>query len=612
MKQEIKQLSQIEHCLKRPSMYIGSVALEQHQEFMLESETSTLFTINERNYIPGMMKLFNEVIDNSIDEYVRTDGKFADKIFIKMTNTIFECTDNGRGIPNTKMKTLNGDTKYQAEVAFTEMLSGANYENDDEATIGTNGLGSKAAAIFSTKTLIHNDDGKSRITITTKNNLSEVDVKEGLSTASGVHTKLWPDLKYFGIEELTQTDFNIIKERLLHLSISYPGITFKFNGKSLKLNDKKYFEMFNIHEFIKVNDNVSIGITHSPSDQFEHFSLVNGLLTRKGGSHIKLISDEIINPIRAKLVKKFKTIKPGDIRQKLRIVVIFKNFMNAKYTSQTKEELTNAEREIKSHLGVDAFLVSGPFEKFTKKILKNDDIMLPITELFLLKEQAKQNAELKKLSKTKKKLKLEKYLPATVRNKYLLITEGASATGGLIGPLGREHCGFFELKGKPLNSYSQTQAKFTANKEMSELYQVIISEGYEYIINATDQDLDGIHIRGLLIGMVERYLPDYKHKIGNLNTPVIGIKKNRNLVRWTYSLKDTLIAKKGEESKYYKGIGSWNEKDLLAVIQKDGLERMIDMLDFDSTEAIDDWLGDTKADKRKEMIMLNEFSITKL
>jgi DNA gyrase/topoisomerase IV subunit B len=252
------------------------------------------------------------------------------------------------------------------------------------------------------------------------------------------------------------------------------------------------------------------------------------------------------------------------------------------------------------------------FDKFVAKILKNDDIILPITEYFKLKEQAKQNADLKKLSKTKKKLKLDKYLPATKRNKYLLITEGASATGGLIGPLGREHCGFFELKGKPLNSYAQTQAKFTANKEMSELYQVIRNEDYEFIINATDQDLDGIHIRGLLIGMIERYLPEWKTKVGNLNTPVIGIKKNRKLVRWTYNLKETLTPKKGEESKYYKGIGSWNEKDLKHVIETDGLEKMIDMLEFDDPQAIEDWLGDKTADKRKEFIMANEFSITKL
>jgi DNA gyrase/topoisomerase IV subunit B len=112
--------------------------------------------------------------------------------------------------------------------------------------------------------------------------------------------------------------------------------------------------------------------------------------------------------------------------------------------------------------------------------------------------------------------------------------------------------------------------------------------------------------------MIERYLPEWKGRVGNLNTPVIGIKKNRELVKWTYNLKETLKPKKGEESKYYKGIGSWNEKDLLKVIETDGLEKMIDILDFNDTQTIEDWLGDKGADKRKEFIMSNDFSITKL
>ena len=606
MKQEIKQLSQIEHVLHRPSMYIGSVSLEQHQEFMLPSSESEKFELLHRDYIPGLIKLFNEIIDNSIDEYVRTDGKYANKITIKMTDKTFECSDNGRGIPNTKMKTLKGDTKYQAEVAFTEMLSGANYDNDDEATIGTNGLGSKAASIFSKKSIIHNDDGKARITITTKNNLSDIEVTEGPSKDSGVHTKIYPDLDYFGIDELSVTDFSIIKERLLHLSISYPGISFRFNGSLLKLNDKKYFEMFDVKEFIKVNDNVSIGVTHSPSDQFEHFSLVNGLLTRKGGSHINLISREIVNPIREKLVRKFKTIKPGDIKQKIRLVVVFKKFMNARYTSQTKEELTNSESEIKKYLGD----YSSTFDKFTKKILKNDDIMLPITELFLLKEQAKQNAELKKLKKNKK-IKSEKYYPATANKKYLMVVEGESAFGGLSPVLGRTEIGYYCLKGKPLNAYSANTSKFTNNKELSDLYNIMQSEGYEYMIEATDADLDGVHIRGLLLGFVEKYMPDMKSRVGVLNTPVKAAKKGKKLLRWTYELSGELQLKSGEELKYFKGLGTWTKDDLKQIIDKDGLDKMIDIFEFDDIEVLDDWLNDKKADKRKEYIMANEFDIAK-
>jgi len=623
MKQEIKQLSQINHCLLRPSMYIGAIGLEEHQEFMLENDKSTEFTLATRSYIPGLIKLFNEIIDNSIDEYVRTNGKYSNKINIKITKDTFECLDNGRGIPNTKMKTLNGDNKYQAEVAFTEMLSGANYENDDEATIGTNGLGSKAASIFSKKTIIHNDDGNSKITITTKNNLSNVDVKESESTASGVHTKMWPDLDYFKITELSQTDFNIIKERLLHLSISYPGITFKFNNKTLRLNDKKYFEMFNIHEFIKINDNVSIGVSHSPSDQFEHFSLVNGLLTRKGGNHINFISSEIITPLREKLIKKFKTIKPGDIKQKLRIITVFKNFMNAKYTSQTKEELTNTEKEIKEHFGD----YKGTFDKFTKKILKNNDIMLPITELFLLKEQAKRNAELKKLDKKSKKPKSEKFMPPIGEWTNCFVCEGDSAANSVSKILGRRGNGFFAMFGVPLNAYDSNISTIIKSKKMIELKNILGLEfgtnsqkniNFRNIIITTDYDLPGHFITGQLIGLLYKFGKNLfeEGRVKRFVTPLlVATDSKENIITWFYTFDDyKKFEAKNKSKKYHydykKGMGSWDSEELETVIKKDGLEAMLETFELDETaeKTIDNWLGNN-SQARKDYLSNYEFDI---
>ena len=621
--QEIKQLDQISHCLARPSMYIGSVNLEEHQEFLLKGNESNEFELSHREYVPGLIKLFNEIIDNSIDEYVRTKGKLANKISVKMTPTTFECFDNGRGIPNSKMKTLKGDNKYQAEVAFTEMLSGANYENDDEATIGTNGLGSKAASIFSKKTVIHNDDGKTRITITTKNNLSEVDVKESKSTSSGVHTKMWPDLNYFGITELSETDFNVIRERLLHLSISYPGISFRFNSKTLKLNDKKYFEMFGIQEFVKINENVSVGVTHSPSDQFEHFSLINGLLTRKGGSHINLIGNEIITPIRNKLVKKFKTIKPGDIRQKIRIVVIFKNFMNAKYTSQTKEELTNAEREIKEYLGD----YSDVFDKFTRKILKNDDIMLPITELFLLKEQAKQNAELKKLDKTKKKPKSEKFMPPIGNWDRIFVCEGDSAANSVSKILGRNGNGFFAMFGVPLNAYDSDMPTIIKSKKMIELKNILGLEfgssvqtkiNFRDIVITTDYDLPGHFITGQLIGLLFKFGKNLfdEGRVKRFVTPLlVATDSKENIVAWFYNFDDyKMFEAKNKTKKYHydykKGMGSWDPEELEVVIKKDGLEQMLETFELDenASKTINNWLG-SNTQARKDYLENCEFDI---
>ncbi len=616
-KQKIRQMSPIEHVLKKPSMYVGSIVKEEQEEFMFDETKgeSGQFVISKRETVPALVKTFNEWIDNSVDEFVRTKGKFATKIAVKMTDTTFECSDNGRGIPNEKMTTLSGETKYQTEVAFTEMLSGGNYDEEgdegfegDEATIGTNGLGAKAGSIFSKKSVIVNDDGKIRIQINTKNNLSESVVKTMETKQTGVHAKVWPDLEYFGIDKIDGAHVSAIRDRLLHLSISYPGITFRFNGRSLKINPKNYFAMFGVTELFQT-DLFSIGVSHSESDQFEHFSLVNGLVTKKGGNHIKYISDDIVNPIREKLAKKHKTIRPADVRNKIRVVIVMKEFMNARHASQTKEEITNSEKEIREYLNTQSYKDGIP--KLIAKVLKNEDIILPITELFMLKEQAKANADLKKLKKTKK-IKSEKYLPATKRKKFLLLGEGASAVGGLMPALGREEYGYFELRGVPLNAYEVTQSKFTNNKELSELFTIIQNEEYEYIVTATDADADGSHIKGLLFGFFSKYLPEYiaQGRFGEFNTPVQAVIKNKKMVRWIYNLSDGLNLKSGEVGKYFKGLGSWKAVDLENVVKKDGIENMIRLFTLDDESVVDDWLSKDKSDARKEYLRNNHFDIT--
>jgi DNA gyrase/topoisomerase IV subunit B len=418
---------------------------------------------------------------------------------------------------------------------------------------------------------------------------------------------MYPDFDYFNKEGFNDTDINVIKERIIHLSVSYPGIRFKFNKKLIKTTPKKYFEMFGVKEIVQ-NDLYTIGVTSSDSDQFEHFSLVNGIVAKGGGRHINIISDDIVNPIREKLVKKFKTIKPADIRNKIRLVVLMNNFMNAKWDSQTKEVLKNSDKEIRDYLSQKDYKTD--VDKLVKKIQKNEDIMLPITELFLLKEQAKQNAELKKLTK-KKKIKSEKYLPAFGEKKYLFLTEGESASGSLVPTLGREKNGYYMLKGMPLNAYDASPQKFTANKELSELYQIIQNEGYEYIIAATDQDLPGFTIRGILTGFIKKYLPEYKGKYGVLDTPVLLVKKNNKIVRWYYSLQDDTKLKSGEKVKFLKGLGSSNSQELKEIVKQDGLENMIKIFEFDDEKILDDWLNGNKSDKRKEYLLQNEFSIAK-
>ena len=593
-----KKLSEREHIIKRPAMYIGAVDLTKVDEFFLEGDKMVYSTIE---YVPGLIKIINEIIDNSVDEAIKNNFKFSNDISVTVTDTDVTVKDNGTGIPVVK----NADGHYIPELCWNHARAGSNFDDDANRTqIGMNGVGSFATACFSTEFIGKTDDGKNSYTIKIKNNAETFKEALGTTKAQGTTVQFYPDLEKFGLTVIDEAHKNVIKQRLINLSMTFPDITFKFNGKKINVSTfKKYVSMFNESFEIHDTDDYRFAVIPNADDDFKQFSYVNGLKIPDGGTHIDIITSNVVNRIRDKLVKKYKTIKPGDIRNKLMVIAFLKNVKNPKFNSQAKEKITNSVAEINTYFG------EIPYDAITAKVLKNSEIMDPIVEVYKIKEELKRRQDMKDLGKAPKKIKSDKYLPPIESKHLLMLTEGASATGGLMPAIGRKNCGYYELKGKPLNAYSADQKKFTSNKELSELYMILNNESYDQIIFATDQDLDGFHIRGLLIGFFTKYLPDFKGKIGILNTPVIGIKKAGKLVRWNYSLQDEVKLGAGESSKYYKGLGSWKDTDLQFIIKTDGLNKMIDIIDFDDESVIDEWLSDATVDIRKEYIMNNEFNI---
>jgi len=597
----IKKLTEREHIIQRPSMYIGAVDLTKSEEYILEDGK---IQHKEVAFVPGLIKIINEIIDNSVDVAIKSDFKSSKSISVKMTKDMIEVQDDGTGIQVKK----NPDGHQLAELAWGHARAGSNFDDDENRTqIGMNGVGSFATNCFSKKFIGTTDDGKKSYQITFSDNAETF--KEKISKTSGktgVKVMFYPDLKRFGLKEIDETHVNIIKQRLINLSMSFPKITFKFNGKKINVNSfKKYVSLFGDDFELYETEDYKFAFLPNHEDDFRQFSYVNGLKIPDGGTHVDALVHGVVSRLRDRLAKKYKTIKPGDIKNKLMLVAFLKNVKNTKFNSQSKEKITNSTAEINDYFG------EIPYDNLVFKMFKNPAIVDPITEVYRIKEELKRRQELKGLKKTTKKIKSEKYLPSIGKKKYLIITEGASATGGLSPVLGRKECGYYELKGKPLNSYTAEQKKFTANKELTELYKVVQNEGYEYIIFGTDQDLDGYHIRGLLVGFFMKYLPEFKDNIGILQTPVIGIKKSKKLVRWIYSLKDDMKLKSGETSKYYKGLGSWKESDLKEIVKKDGLSKMIDFLEFDNDDIIDEWLGND-SEPRKKYILANDFSIAKL
>ena len=596
MKNDFKILTDREHLILRPSMYIGSINFEDQEDFNFDNDH-----IKYENFkiIPGLCKIINEVIDNSIDEAIKTNFKYGNEISIIIEKDKVQVQDNGRGIPVVKQGEF-----YQPYLCWGRAKAGSNFEDDNHIQMGMNGIGSYCTNVWSEKFVGETDDGKNSYKVTFKNNAETFTESISKSKSQGTTVTFYPDLKRFNITEIDENHVNYIYQRILCLANIFDKIKFKFNKKLIRVkNFKEFAKLFNENFEIYETDDVKIAIMPNDTDDFKHFTYVNGLKIKDGGIHVDTIIKNVVNIIRDKISKKYKNIKPGDIRNKLMLVSFIKNFPSPKFNSQTKEKLTNSEAEFNKFSNIDY--------SFVNKILKNNAFIDPIVEIYKIKEEFENRKALKLVEKVKK-IKSDKYFKATKSNKYLSICEGFSAFSGISKILGNQDWSYFSLKGKPLNAWEITHQKFAANKELSELYQIIKNENFENVVITSDADLDGIHINSLLIAFFEKYMPEYKDRIYRLNTPVKANKKNGKLTSWVYDLNDELPIKPGETQSYYKGLGSWNVDDLDHVIQKDGLEKMLVKFKFDSKEVIDDFMSDKKSDARKEYILNNTFSIAKI
>lgn len=621
----IKQLSDIEHALLRPGQYIGSIVPTKCETFLFNKKNEK-FEYKEFEYVPGLLKIIYEILDNSVDEAIRTNFKFATNINIEIKNNKVKISDNGRGIP---LDLAAGTNKSQLELALTELRSGSNF-NDKEGRnlLGMNGVGSSLTNIFSTKFKATVLDGKRKGLLICKNNLSSKKciISEYPSTSVGTIIEFEPDLSRFNISNIDEIHENLIYQRLMFLSFMYPEITFKFNSKIVRFKTSKNLMSMFADKFVAIQDeNIPskylIGIIPNNTDDFTHKSYINGADCINGGNHIDYIHSELINRIKEKISKKYSSIKPGDIKNKLTYIIIFREFINPMFNSQTKENFSSEINDIKN------FLKDVDWDSLASKIVKTSEIMDPILESFKIKEELKNRQALNKLGKISKTFKCEKFLPATKENKYFLICEGDSAVGGLSNCLGRSQFGYFSTRGVPLNAYDATISKLTENVELSNLVKLLNLSlkndkqnlTYDYIVTATDADCDGFHITGLYLGFFLKYCPSIikEEKLKRLRTPIVVFKDSKNTIQhffFTLNEYNEFINShniNGLKIHYYKGLGSWEKDDLKPLIEKYGLEYFLETFNFDnlSNTTIDNWLNSKLANKRKEYLKNNEFSI---
>jgi len=596
--EDIIEETQRESIVNRPHNLAGSVKKVKADRFNI---TQSKIEYKTSVAVPALLKLFMEAVDNPIDIHIKYN--LCNKIDIKVDEKSIRVKDNGIGVSTLK----DENDEYILYKAFCKYNTSSNYRENRGVGKGINGIGIKLCTTLSKKFAVTSEDKNGKLKITaTENNLNHKTVNLTKTGKTGVEVYFEPDFNIFDVNEIDTEHINRMYEYVLMQSLTYPDIKFSFNGKTVRMKPKQFLNLVSDDYVIDEQEDYFIAVTPSEAGEFRQLSYINGLEVSEGGRHVDAVSEQIVRVIKDKLQRKYKTIKPADIKNKLQIIIVGKNMKDIDWEGQVKNKISSPIQKMKTYFG------KTDFEKLAKKIMRNETILNGIVDYFKIKEEFNKKKNLKKLSK-KVKIKSEKYLPAIKRNKYLMVAEGFSAVSSIIEPLGRTECGFYSLKGKPLNSYSASTQKFTANKELTELYSIIKNEDYEYVIIASDSDLDGYHIRGLIIGFIYKYMPDYKGKLGILNTPVIVIKNKNKIVNWTYSLKDELKLNAGDSSHYYKGLGTWKAKDLEEVIKLEGLEKMIQILNFDDEAdlLIDNWLGDN-SEPRKNYIINNDFNIIKL
>ena len=631
-KTDFKVLSGRSQLLLRPQMWLGSIDKIIQSLFVISNDKVERKDVE---FIPALRKIIDEVLDNSLDVLIKHSNSTG-TIKVKMDLDCISIEDNGRGIPVRKQtedeitdKTISKEelnrivNTYIPEHAWCRLFSGSNFaDSENKTTIGSHGVGSTATNVFSKKFIGHTDDGIKSCTVTSINNMEETSTEIGKTSGkSGTKVTFWPDLPRFNIEKIDQVYFDLMYQRLLCLAITFPKINFYFNGKRIIVNDQKFLQMFSENIEMQTFSNGFVGIIPNSQDEFNFFSYVNGLSLLRGGSHIDYIVNSIVNPIRDKLIKKYKTIKPADIRNKFTAIVFLRNFPNPKFDSQTKETLTNSPTEISKFLGSNI-----NFEDLSKKILKNNAIIDPIIETFKIKEELKARSELKTTKKVR--IKSDKYMPPVGKDKkYLALCEGLSAMSGISSCLGRQGIGYYAMRGLPINAYSQSIQKIAANQEFKEIMAALgldISNHsvekktiqFDNIMITSDSDADGAHIASMLLGWFKRFAENLfeERKICRLVTPLILVQnKSDKILKYFFNVND--FKKWSMENsnndkfkfKYLKGLGSWEKEDLIYLFDKYGLDSFIQYYKMDENGELylENWLGDDPEPRKK---YLREYS----
>ena len=556
-------------------MYMGSSSQESIERFVL-GEWKTA------KYVPALSKMIDEILDNSIDEAIRTDFKYANKINVSIDGNKIVVSDNGRGIPQDKIFDETSNEEILRPVAaWTKVNAGTSFD-DERVTIGTNGVGSAATNFLSSLFIGRTWADGNMVEVRCKDGAEHVDIACRTKEGNGTEVTFVPDFGLFEVNSLNDLDtVALVEDRLIGLQMAFPEIAFSFNKRRVKVSDlKKYAALFSDSTIIEKSDNLSFFFAPS-EDGFRSNSFVNGVNTRQGGNYVDYLVNGVVDELVTMVKRKHKIeVMKTTIKGGLTFVKFARNFINPKFDSQTKERLTNPYGNIKEHVenaGVK------DFQTLAKKILNTPEIIDPIIEAQLAKKLAADRRAATLAQKKLRKVKVAKHIAANKDDATLKIVEGDSAMGFLLKVRDPNKVGAFPLRGVIMNTWDMKPADVLKNKELSELVAVlgldindpdsVDNMTYRSVAALTDADHDGIgHISPLLIAFFYKFWPRLlnEKRVKITRTPIM-ISSKGDKVQWFYTYEEASEFKANNNDwkhRYIKGLGSLTEEEYDVIINK--------------------------------------------
>ncbi len=520
---KFQKLDDIEHVILRPGMYIGSIKPHTSNKWLINNGSVEL---KETTYNPGFLKIFDEIITNSVDESKRKGSKL-NTIKVNVDSNLIKIWDNG-GIPVVQH---SEHKEWIPEMIFSNLKAGSNFDDTEARSwAGTNGVGSTLTNIYSKSFSISTCDGKKQFFQTFSNNM-RVRTEPKVSKSSKNHTEISfvTDFEKFGMTEIDQHHFKMIEKRVYDLAACNTHLKIYFNDTLLKFDSFEDYVKLYVKDYFyeTLKDKTwSVGIALSENG-FQQVSFANSTETYDGGTHVDYIMNQIISSMREFFMKKHKVdVKPSELKNHM-FLFLDSTIINPSFSSQTKEKLITEVKDFGT-----TFEISN---KLIQSILKSE-IVNSILDWIQQKKSAEDSKLQRELNKKLSKIKVEKLIDAKGKDRWkcsIGLFEGDSAISAFRKYRTPETMGAFALKGKFVNVSEMTNQKLVANDEVVNLMAAIgLKLGQEIelktlrygrILFYVDADVDGNSIAGLLINFFYKYWPDMfdRKMIYKVETPIV-------------------------------------------------------------------------------------------